>query len=120
MHTNHAHDSQFREVPHAAPAPAEGQRIAALQKELGRALERAGQLERRGRTLERELRRARRALARCKAGGRRRRRELQIELLAVETRYWALEEVCRALVLTIEQAACSEVEEPALAAGVTP
>ena len=63
---------------------------------------------------------ARRALARSKAGARHRRRELQIELLAVEARCWALEEVCRALVLTIEQAACSEVEEPPLAAGVTP
>jgi hypothetical protein len=45
---------------------------------------------------------------------------LQIELLAVEARCWALEEVCRALVLTIEQAACYEIEEPPLAAGVTP
>ncbi|MGH7440583.1 MAG: hypothetical protein ACRENE_33245 [Polyangiaceae bacterium] len=120
MHTNHAPDSQFREILHAVAPLAEEQRSLVLQKELGRALERVGQLERLGRILERELRRARRALARCQAGGRHRRRELQIELLAVEARCWALEEVCRALVLTIEQAACAEVEEPPLAAGVSP
>jgi len=38
----------------------------------------------------------------------------------VEARCWALEEVCRALVLTIEQAACGEVEAPPLGAGVSP
>ena len=119
MHTNHAPDSQFREIPQAAAPLAEAQRIVVLQ-ELRCALERAGRLERLGRIFERELRRARRALARCKAGARHRRRELQIELVAVEARCWALEEVCRALVLTIEQAACSEVEEPPLAAGVSP
>lgn len=120
MHTNQAPESQFREILHAAPPLAEGHRTVVLQKELRRALERAGQLERQGRALGRELRQARRALARSKAGARHRRRELQIELLAVEARCWALEEVCRALVLTIEQAACSEVGEPPLAAGVTP
>src|SRR5581483_8315933 len=120
MHTNHAPDSQFREIPQAvAPLP-EAQRIVMLEEELRCALERAGRVERLGRILERELRRARRALARCKADARHRRREFQIELLAVEARCWALEEACRALVLTIEQAACSEVEEPPLAAGVSP
>jgi hypothetical protein len=120
MHTNHAPDSQFRETPHAVAPLAEGQRILVLQKKLSHALERGDQLERRGRTLERELRRARRALAHSKAGARHQRREMRIELLAVEARCWALEEVCRALVLTIEQAACAEGEEPPPAAGVSP
>jgi len=120
MHTNHAPDSQFREILHAVAPLAEGHRILVLQKELRRALERAEQLERQGRALGRELRQARRELARSKAGARHRRRELQIQRLAVEARCWALEEVCRALVLTIEQAACAEVEAPPLAAGVSP
>ncbi len=120
MHPNHVADRQFRESLHAVAAVAEGQRIVALQKELGRTLERAGQLERRGRVLERELRRARRQLARCKAGARHQRREMRIELLAAEARCWALEEICRSLVLTIEQAACSEVEGPSHADGVSP
>ena len=120
MHTNHAIDSQFREILHAVAPLAEGQRTVVLQKELRRALERAGHLERQRRAMGRDLRQARRALARNKAGARHQRREMRIELLAVEARCWALEEVCRALVLTIEQAACSEVGEPPLAAGVTP
>ena len=45
---------------------------------------------------------------------------MRLELLATEARCWALDEVCRALLLTIEQAACSEVDEPPLAAGVSP
>jgi hypothetical protein len=120
MHTNHAPDSQLDEIVHAVAPLAEEDRILVLQKELGSAMERAGQLERQGRTLERELRRARHALAGCKSGARHWRRELQLELLAVETQCWALEEACRALVLTIEQAACAELGEPPLAAGVSP
>jgi hypothetical protein len=38
----------------------------------------------------------------------------------MEARCWALDEVCRALLLTIEQAACSELAESPLAAGVSP
>jgi predicted nucleic acid-binding Zn-ribbon protein len=120
MHTNHAPDSQFRELLHAVALLSEGQRILVLRKELRRTLERAEHLERQGRDLERELRQLRRELARRKAGARHQRREMRIEMLATEARCWALEEVCRALVLTIEQAACSEVEGPPLAVGVSP
>ena len=91
-----------------------------LQKDLLRALECAGRLQRRARAAERELRHARRQLARTQADRRERLHAARVELLAMEARCWALDEVCRALLLTIEQAAFSEAGEPPLAAGVSP
>ena len=112
MRTTHASACQFRKILRAVAPLAEGPRILVLQKELRRALERAGHLERQGRAIERELRQVRRELARRKAGARHQRCEMQLELLAMEARCWALEELCRALVSTIEQAACTELAEP--------
>jgi hypothetical protein len=106
-------------IHHAAALPTADSQIRTLPRELVHALQCAGRLQRRAHTAERELRHARRELARSKAEGRQQLDALRIELLATETRCWALEEVCCALVLTIEQAACAEAEEP-LACGVSP
>jgi hypothetical protein len=108
------------EIPHAASPLAEAKPILLLERELRRAIERAEHLERRGRAVERELVQARRDLARSKASGREQLRAVRLELLATEARCWALDEVCRALLLTIEHAASSELAEPPLAARASP
>ena len=102
-----------------APLAADSE-ILMLQRELVHALECAGRLQRRAHAAERELREARRELARSKADGRAQLHAMRLELFAMEARCWALDEVCRALLLTIEQAACSELAEPPLTAGVSP
>ncbi len=107
-------------VFHSAAMPSAESQILMLQSDLVRALQCAGRLQRRAHAAERELRHARRELARTKADGRERLHAARVELLAMEARCWALDEVCRALLLTIEHAACSEVDEPPLAAGVSP
>jgi hypothetical protein len=108
------------EMPHATAPPAAEDQILMLQKDLVRALQCAGRLRLRARAAKRELRHAHRELARTKADSREQLHAMRLELLATEARCWALDEVCRALLLTIEQAACSEVDEPPLAAGVSP
>ena len=120
MHPNHPTSLPSREIPHAASPRAAQNQILMLQRELVHALERAAKLRRWAQSAEHQLRQARRELAQSKADGRERLRVMRIELLASEARCWALEEVCRALVLTIEQAACSELGEPSLAAGAVP
>ncbi len=120
MHSTRTPSLPSPEVAHAAAPPAEDSEILMLQRELLHALECAGRLQRRARAAERELRHARRELARSKADSRERLHAMRLELLAMEARCWALDEVCRALLLTIEQAACSEVDESPLAAGVSP
>ena len=107
-------------VLHSAAMPSADSQILMLQRDLLRALECGGRLQRRAHAAERELRHARRELARAKTDSRERLHAARVELLAMEARCWALDEVCRALPLTIEQAACSEVDEPPLAAGVAP
>jgi hypothetical protein len=108
------------EVPQAAAPPSTAEPIRMLQRELLQALECAGRLQRRAHAAERELRQARRELASAKADGREQLHTMRLERLATEARCWALDEVCRALLLTIEQAACAELAESPLAAGVSP
>ena len=104
-----------------AVAPiAEAHKIFVLQRDLHQALERVGRLERRGRVVERELVKARRHLARSKAKGRMRLRAMRLEVLAVEAQSPALDEDCRALLITIEEAAGRELAEPTPAVGVWP
>jgi hypothetical protein len=105
---------------HAASPPDAADPVLKLETELLHALQCAGRLRLRARFAERELRATRRELARRKADAREQLHAMRLELLAMETRCSALEEVCRALVLTIEQAACAEVEPPPLEAGVSP
>ncbi len=120
MHTKPAPFLRSSEFPQATAPPTAEDQILMLQKDLVRAMQCAGRLRRRARAAERELRHARRELARTKAESRERLHAARVELLAMEARCWALDEVCRALLLTIEQAACSQVDEPPLAAGVSP
>jgi hypothetical protein len=120
MHPKRFPSLPFSEVPQAAASPTTDNQIRMLQRELVHALECAARLQRRARAAERELRRARRELARSKADGREQLHAMRLELLAMEARGLALDEVCRALLLTIEHAACSERAEPRLAAGVSP
>jgi hypothetical protein len=120
MHPKRAPSLPSPDVHHAAAPPTEENEIRMLQRELVRALECAGRLQRRAHAAERELRHARRELACSKADSREQLHAMRLELLATEAQCWALDEVCRALLLTIEQAACSEVDEQPLAAGVSP
>ncbi len=120
MHPKRVSSLPSPTVFHSAAMPSAESQILMLQNDLVRALECAGRLQRRAHAAERELRHARRELAHTKADSRERLHAARVELLAMEARCWALDEVCRALLLTIEQAACSEVDEPPLAAGVSP
>jgi hypothetical protein len=120
MHPKHGPSLPSPEVHHAAAPPTEDSEILMLQRELVHALECAGRLQRRAHAAECELRQARLELARSKADSREQLHAMRLELLAMEARSWAVDEVCRALLLTIEQAACSEVDEPPLTAGVSP
>ena len=120
MHPTRPSSMQSPEVPHAAAPPAAADPILVLERELLHALQCAGRLQRRARAAERELRQARRELARGKADTREQLHGMRLELLAMEAQCWALDEICRALLLTIEQAACSELAESPLAAGVAP
>ena len=120
MHPKHGPSLPSPEVHHAAAPPTEDSEILMLQRELVHALECAGRLQRRAHAAECELRHARLELARSKADSREQLHAMRLELLAMEARCWALDEVCRALLLTIEQAACSEVDEQPLTAGVSP
>ena len=120
MPPNEVPSSAFREALLAAAPIAEAHKIFVLQRELHQALERSARLEHHGRVVERELVKARRELARSKAKGRRRLRAMRLEVLAVEAQCRALDEVCRALLLTIEEAACCELAEPPPAVGVSP
>jgi hypothetical protein len=120
MPPNEVPCSPFREALHAVAPIAEAHKIFVLQRDLHQALERVARLECRGRVVERELEKARRHLARSKAKGRRRLRAMRLEVLAVEAQCRALDEVCRALLLTIEEAAGRELTEPTPAVGVWP
>ncbi len=120
MPPNHAPCSPFREALQAVAPIAEAHQIFVLQRELHQALERAARLERHGRGVERKLIKARRELARTKAKGRRKLRAMRLEVLAVDAQCRALDEVCRALLLTIEEAACCELAEPPASVGVSP
>jgi len=131
MHSNHAAFLHFRDVLRSvAPLP-EGHQILVLEIELLHALGRASESERRARALGRELERlrthgphaghadlehelaeARRELARSKADGQEQLRAMRLEVLSMEAECLALDEVCRSLLVTIEQAACSELAAP--------
>jgi len=120
MHPKRVPSWPSPEVPQAAAPPSTADPILMLERELVHALECAGRLQRRAHAAERELRQARRELARSKADGREQLRAMRLERLATEARRWALDEVCRALLLTIEHAVGSELAESPLAAGVSP
>ncbi len=120
MHSTRAPSLPSPEVPHAAAPPATADPILMLERELLHALQCAGRLQRRARFAERELRQARRELARSKTDSREQLYAMRLEWLATEAERWALDEICRALLLTIEHAACSELAESPLAAGVSP
>jgi hypothetical protein len=128
MHPNPAAFLHFRDVLRSvAPLP-EGHQILVLETELLHALGRASESERRSRALQRELERrrtygphadlehqlaeARRELARSKADGQEQLRAMRLEVLSMEAECLALDEVCRSLLVTIEQAACSELAAP--------
>jgi mRNA-degrading endonuclease toxin of MazEF toxin-antitoxin module len=124
---------RFYEVLHSVASLPEAQQMAVFQRELRDAFEREARLQRQcvalGRDLIRartraivgahrtyvrradlghELSRARRDLARTKVEAEEEIQALRVEVLRVEHRYRSLDEVCRALLLTIEQAACGE------------
>jgi hypothetical protein len=120
MHPTRTSSLRSPEVPHAAAPPTATDPIPMLEREVLHALECAGRLQRRARAAERELRRAHRELVRSKADSREQLHAMRLELVAMEARCWALDEVCRALLLTIEQAACFELAESPLVAGVSP
>jgi|HubBroStandDraft_6_1064221.scaffolds.fasta_scaffold689459_1 hypothetical protein len=120
MHPNHAPFFSFRDALHAAAPLTEAHRIFVLQRELDRARNRAWRLERHGRGVERELVQVRRELARSKAEAREQLHAMRLEVLAMDAQCQELDEVCRALLLTIEHAACSELAEAPLVAGVSP
>jgi hypothetical protein len=120
MHPKRAPFLPSFESPHATAPPAAEDQILMLEKDLVRALQCGRRLRLRARAAERELRRMHREVARTKADSRAQLHTMRLELLATEAQCWALDEVCRALLLTIEQAACSEVDEQPLAAGVSP
>jgi hypothetical protein len=120
MHPKPASFLPYSEFPHATAPPTAEDQILVLQQDLVRALQCAGRLRLRTRAAKRELRRARRELARTKAASREQLHAMRLELLATEAQRWALDEVCRALLLTIEQAACFEVDEQPPTAGVSP
>jgi hypothetical protein len=120
MHPTRPSSLRSPEVPHAAAPPAAADPILRLERELLHALRCAVRLQRRARVTERELRHARRELARSKADSREQLHAMQLELRAMEARCWEVDEVCRALLLTIEHAACSELAESPLGAGVSP
>jgi hypothetical protein len=120
MHSTHPASLPSPKVPHAAAPAAAADPILMLGRELVHALRCAVRFERRAHAAERELRHARRELVRSKADSREQLHAMQLELLAMEARCCELDEACRALLLTIEHAACSELAESPPGAGVSP
>jgi hypothetical protein len=147
MHPNLVALFHLRQVLRSVDGLPEARRIVVLEIELLHALKRASHSQRRNQLLERELeqlhartpvrrheshahdaelerqlREARRELAKSKAVGQEQLRAMRLEVLAMELQCETLEELCRSLLLTIEHAACSELgaaTEPGRKAGVS-
>jgi hypothetical protein len=136
MHPHHAAFFQFREVTSSLVKLPEAQQVLILKFELLHALERAhdfhgrvrarqGELanlkaETRLRTQEHqaacaqlnlELDDAARQLVRTRAESQQQIRAMRLEILSMENQCQALDEICRSLLLTIEQAACPELAQ---------
>jgi hypothetical protein len=102
MHPNHDVSFQFCEVLRSVAALPDADQILELKMELLYALERASHAQRRCLALERDL-------AHSKADAQEEFRALRLEVLAMVDQRETLDEVCRSLLVTIEQAACSEL-----------
>ncbi len=136
---------QFRHVTHALAELSEHQQVMALKFALFRAFERAHDFESRGRTAEVELAelkaktaardelhdafnrhlhaelvQATQALAHAQAEYEKELRTVSRELLSSSHRCETLDELCRSLLLTLEQAADEHAAETAIAAAVEP
>jgi hypothetical protein len=132
MHHPNAAFLEFHELTKSLGDLSETHQVMALKRSLLHALEHAIHLRDRTDTLEGELDRlkvetsararehqafsvelhrqlteASRELATTKAEGQEQLRALRLEVLAMEDQCHALDEICRALLLTIEQAGCS-------------
>lgn len=130
MHHQDAAFLEFCEVTRSLDERSGGQQVLTLKHALLRALERAADLADRSRALEGELERVRtdtlertrehqafsvelhrqltdaaRDLATTKADGQEQLCALRLEVLAMEDQCQTLDEICRSLLLTIEQAA---------------
>lgn len=133
MHPHHAL-FQFRDVLRALAPLSDAHQVLLLKAELLHALERADRAQRQHRVLELDLYRLRtrtaarhqefdvhraelerqlselqRELAHSQAHGQEQLHAMRLEVLATEAQCAALDEVCRSLLLTIDQAACSEL-----------
>ena len=134
MHPNHDAFFKFCEVTRSLAKLSEAEQARLLKFELFHALERASHFQSRSRALEIELNRikkqtgirsqaqhahctelcqrlkgATRELANTRADSQRQLQAMRLEILSMENQCQALDELCRALVLTIEQAACPEL-----------
>ena len=149
MHPNHAAFFQFREITRPIGQCSAEHQILTLKIELLHALERANDVQGRSCVVQLELDRlradaviryqeqetrhaelqrrlidTRRELARSKADGEEQLCALRLEILEREAQCQTLDEICRSLLLTIEQAACLELgpaapTDPAAAARVS-
>ena len=148
MHPNRAAFFQFREITRPIGQCSAEHQILTLKIELLHALERANDVqgrscvvqlefdrlradaviryqeqETRHAELQRRLIDTRRELARSKADAEEQLRAVRLEVLEREFQCQTLDEICRSLLLTIEQAACLELApaaptDPAAAARV--
>ncbi len=132
MHHPNAAFLEFHELTRSLGELSEPHQVMALKRSLLHALERAAHLQDRAGTLEvemdrlkaetagrsrehqafsvelhRQLTEASRELATTKAEGQEQLRALRLEVLSMEDQCHTLDEICRSLLLTIEQAACS-------------
>jgi hypothetical protein len=132
MHHPNAAFLEFHELTRSLGDLSEAHQVMALKRSLLHALERAVQFQDRADMLEgeidrlkaetsararehqafsaelhRQLTEASRELATTKAEGQEQLRSLRLEVLSMEDQCHALDEICRSLLLTIEQAACS-------------
>jgi hypothetical protein len=140
MHPHHAAFFEFREVVQSLADVSETQQVLTLKFELLHALERANDSQQRARSLQvqldklnaqgsirareqqtfsaqihRQLIEAIRELASAKADVEEHVCAMRLEILSMETRCEVLDEICHALIVTIERAAC-----PDIAAAATP
>jgi hypothetical protein len=132
MHHSNAAFLEFHELTKSLGELSEAHQVMALKRSLLHALERAVHLQGRADTFEgeidrlkadngararqhqafsvelhRQLTEASRELATTRAEGREQLRALRLEVLSMEDQCHELDEICRSLLLTIEQAACS-------------
>jgi hypothetical protein len=134
MHSPHAAFFEFREATKDLGELSETQQIMTLKFELFHALERAQDHQNRTRSLQAELDELRaeasmrnreqqafsaelhrqltersRELASVKADGQEQLHALRLEVLCMDRQCQALDQICRSLLVTIEQAACPDL-----------